>query len=51
MALCWSGSPQLGVLGGCCSPDTRHIRQIADACLGLSAIVGTPHAYAGYSTR
>lgn len=24
--------PQLGVLGGCCGTDARHVRQILEAC-------------------
>jgi homocysteine S-methyltransferase len=26
--------PHVSVLGGCCGTDTRHVRQIAEACLG-----------------
>jgi homocysteine S-methyltransferase len=29
--------PHLSVLGGCCGTDARHVRAIADACIGASA--------------
>lgn len=31
-----SAHPNLGVLGGCCGTDTRHIEAIARACSSVS---------------